>query len=318
MPEAYSSTDKKASAACSGEKLEVPNNPEAATALRQIAPRLLMKFEMDQAGGSHKARAARRVVRLGIARGLIIPGVSKVIEKTGGNFGLGLALACQEVGVPLELAMGLSFSPVRREHLRWLGVNLIGEDEMRRGKTPREVLEKRLSQAGASGRSYHYPDQFNNHDCVDAHELSTGAELVAQLADRPEVQRVHLVACAGTGAHLTGISRALRQAGYPLVVTLVEPEGCRTQEGVFVDHPLEGMSVGVKPPLLDWSLVHETVSVSPSDARDAQAWLARERGYWVGRTASACLAVGLRLAQRLPPGTSGVLIAYDHGGWYSP
>ncbi len=318
MPEAHRPSTQRTSGPRSGVGWEAPQGLNAATALRQIAPRLLMKFEMDQAGGSHKARAARRVIRLGIARGLIIPGVSTVIEKTGGNFGLGLALACREVDVTLELAMGLSFSPARREHLRWLGVSLIGESEMRLGKTPREVIEKQLSQAGDLGRSYYYPDQFNNRDCVDAHELDTGAELVAQLADWPQAQRVHLVACAGTGAHLTGISRALQKAGYPLEVTLVEPQGCRTREGVFLDHTLEGMSVGVKPPLLDWSLVSATASVSPSEARDAQAWLARERGYWVGRTTSACLAVGYRLAQRVPAGTAAVLMAYDHGGWYTP
>lgn len=289
-----------------------------ATALREIEPALLMKFEMDQAGGSHKARAARWVVRRALEQRLIVPGVSTVIEKTGGNFGLGLALACREAGVPVELAIGLSFSVARREYLRRLGVELVGEEDLRQGRTPREVLESRLARAGDLGRSYYYPDQFNNLACVEAHRQDTGAEIVAQLARRPPLEQVHLVACAGTGAHITGIGRALQQAGYGLEVTLVEPAGCRTREGVFIDHPLEGMSVGVKPPLLDWSLVTDTASVDAEGTRDAQAWLARERGYWVGRTSAACLAVARQLSNRQRPAVVTLVLAYDHGSWYGP
>ncbi len=286
------------------------------TALREIDPALLMKFEMEQAGGSHKARAARWVVRRAIESGLLVPGTSTVIEKTGGNFGLGLALACREAGIPVELAIGLSFSAARREYLRWLGVDLVGEAELRAGKTPREVLEGRLAGAASRGRTYYYPDQFNNPACVEAHTVGTGAELAAQLANRTGVRQVHLVACAGTGAHLTGISHALLRAGFPLTVTLVEPAGCRARDGLFIEHPLEGMAVGVKPPLLDWSLITQTASVDEAETRTAQAWLARERGHWVGRTSSACLAVGRRLAGRLDAGTATVVIAYDHGSWY--
>ena len=123
-----------------------------ATALRVIDPGLLMKFEMDQAGGSHKARAARHVVRRAVADGHIVPGHTTVIEKTGGNFGVGLQLACAALGVRVELAVGLSFSTGKRRYLEWIGCQLVGLEEMRQGATPREVLERRLAQAPAESR----------------------------------------------------------------------------------------------------------------------------------------------------------------------
>lgn len=287
-----------------------------ATPLREIEPGLLLKFEMDQAGGSHKVRAARRVVHQALAEGLIVPGVTTVIEKTGGNFGLGLALACREAEVSVELVIGLSFSEARRAHLRWLGVTLAGEDLLLQGATPRQVLEERLARADTLGRRYYYPDQFNNPACVEAHELDTGAEIVAQLHAHPAPRRVHLVACAGTGAHLTGIARAIRQAGFELHATLVEPAGCQSQTGLFIEHALEGMAVGVTPPLLDWSLVDEVVHVTAAETEATQKWLAQTRGFWVGRTSAACLAVARRSALGRTVGTAVLSLAYDQGAWY--
>lgn len=59
------------------------------TPLREIMQGVLMKFECDNPGGSHKVRAARRVIGQGVRAGHIVPGRTTVIEKTGGNFGFG-------------------------------------------------------------------------------------------------------------------------------------------------------------------------------------------------------------------------------------
>lgn len=277
---------------------------------------LLMKFEMDNAGASHKVRAARYVVQSALRRGDLVPGRTTVIEKTGGNFGLGLALACAEINVPVELAVGLSFSPLKRRYLQCVGATLIGVDRLQGGATPRDVLQWHLDHARSLGRSYFYPDQFNNADCVTAHEVDTGAELVAQLrAQWPQVTALRFVACAGTGAHLTGIGRALHGAGYATQVTLVEPAGCISREGIFVNHRLEGMAVGVKPPLLDWGLVDDCVAVEHEDVLATQRQLARVQGFLIGTTSAACLFVARGLLSGLPPHSKALTIAYDHGAW---
>ncbi len=216
----------------------------------------------------------------------------------------------------MELAVGLSFSPIKRRYLEWIGCSLVGIDELSRGAKPKEVLEWRLAHAEQLGRSYYYPDQFNNPRCVEAHEFDTGRELVAQLGRWPDIRQIRLVACAGTGAHLTGIARALRGANYLLDVTLVEPAGCDSREGTFVDHALEGMSVGVRPPLLDWSLVDQTRHVTVQEAQAARQWLASSQGFFVGPTSGAYLAIARQLACEVEASCRVVTLAYDHGAWY--
>ncbi len=287
------------------------------TPLREIEPGLLIKFEIDNPGSSHKVRAARRIVQCGVKAGHIVPGKTTVIEKTGGNFGFGLALACSEIGVPVELAVGLSFSPLKRRFLEFSGATLIGIDRLQAGATPREVVEWHLANATKLDKSYFYTDQFNNPGSIEAHEYETGREIVSQLKEFDHCRSISFVSCAGTGAHLTGITRALRLAGFIVDVTLVEPAGCDSRAGIFVDHRFEGMAVGVKPPLLDWSLVDPTKHVDHATMLATQQRFAARYGYFFGNTSAACISIASTLAARKPASHKVLTIAYDHGLWYT-
>ena len=293
------------------------DRPSEWTPLREIEPGLLIKFEIDNPGASHKVRAARHIVRVAMEAGHIVPRKTTVIEKTGGNFGLGLLLACSEIGVPVELAVGLSFSPLKRRLLEFSGATLIGIDQLQAGATPREVVEWHLSNATMLGKSYFYTDQFNNPGSIEAHEYQTGPEIVRQLKELNNIKSVSFVSCAGTGAHLTGIARALRRGGFNVDVTLVEPAGCDSRTGTFVDHRFEGMAVGVKPPLFDWGVVDHTEHVTQASMLATQQRFAATHGYFVGNTSAACISVASALANRMPASHKVLTIAYDHGLWYA-
>lgn len=289
----------------------------APTLLTELFPSLLTKFECNNPAASHKVRAARHIVRRGLESADIVPGRTTVIEKTGGNFGFGLALACAEVGVPVELAVGLGFSPIKRQCLEFFGAKLIGIEMLHEGLKPREVVEWHLANAHALGRSYFYTDQFSNIGSLEAHLRETGPEIVAQLCtDFPEVRRLTFIACAGTGASLTGVARSLQMAGYELDVVLVEPQGCDSRTGVFCDHPLEGMSVGVKPPFLDWSLIDSIEHVAFGEVVETQQMLSTTRGFFVGNTSAACLRIALQRCRALPVEHKVLAMIYDHGLWY--
>lgn len=286
------------------------------TRLSEIEPGILVKFECDNPAGSHKVRAARYIVQTAVRHGDIVRDQTTVIEKTGGNFGFGLIVACAEIGVSVELAVGLSFSPVKRRCLELFGAKLIGVDMLKDGSTPREVVEAHLANAGKTGKKYFYTDQFNNQGSLDAHEQETGPEIVSQLKVWPDIDSITFIACAGTGASLTGIARALRTAGYQTEVVLVEPEGCDSKAGVFVAHRLEGMAVGVKPPMLDWMLVKEVIRVDYETMANAQANFAMMHGYFIGNTSAVCIVAARALAGRASKAHKIFTIIYDHGLWY--
>ncbi|AWK88199.1 PLP-dependent cysteine synthase family protein [Azospirillum thermophilum] len=293
-----------------------PTAAPVATPLLELLPGVLVKLECNNPGGSHKVRAARHIVQRALDRGEIVPGVTTVIEKTGGNFGFGLAVACRDIGVPVELAVGLGFSPVKRRCLEMFGARLIGIPMLEAGATPREVVEWHLARGKELGRQYHYTDQFNNPASLAAHEFETGPEIAGQLAARDEVTSLTFVSCAGTGACLSGVARALRTAGYDVEVVLVEPAGCDSRNGVFVDHRLEGASVGVAPPMVDWSMVSHAAPVSAEEMAATQREFAARTGYFVGNSSAACLHVAQSLSHRATKTHKILAIIYDHGLWY--
>ena len=279
--------------------------------------RLYTKLEMNNPGGSHKFRAASHIVDQAVAAGEIVPGVTTVIEKTGGNFGFGLLAACHRYDVAVELAVGLGFSQTKRDLLECFGARLIGKEMLREGATPKEVVQHHLEHQQVLGRQYFYTDQFQNPLGIEAHRATTGKELAVQLRVQGAGERILFVGCAGTGASFTGVAQALRDSGLELYTVLVEPQGCDARAGLFVDHRCEGMAVGVSPPFLDWSLVGEIRRVALDDLLDTQRWLYLQTGLYMGNTAAATLAVARALHQ--DPAYrdwSIVTLAYDAGLWY--
>ncbi|GFM83068.1 pyridoxal-5'-phosphate-dependent protein [Pseudomonas cichorii] len=279
--------------------------------------RFFTKMEMNNPGGSHKYRAASVIIDAALRSGEIIPGVTTVIEKTGGNFGFGLVAACHKHGIPIELAIGLGFSQTKRNLLECFGAKLIGKEMLRDGLSPKEVVNFHLQNQQAMGKSYYYTDQFNNLVGVEAHRYQTAPELARQLEEAKSGKKLLFIGCAGTGASFTGITLGLKDHGFDVSTIMVDPQGCDSREGVFSDHRLEGMAVGVCPPFLDWSLVNRRFNVDHAEMLAAQRWFFMQNGAFVGNTAAACISVARQMmSQKDYADSTIVTIAYDAGLWY--
>lgn len=289
------------------------------TTMREISPGLLMKFELENPGGSHKWRAARHIVDCAVQRGDVVLGETTIIEKTGGNFGLGLVLACASYGLPIDLVVGPGFSAKKRGMLESYGATCVGDDMLKDGVSPPEVVDFLIDHQVENGKQYFFTNQHQNNDGTVAHELETGAEIVSQLSKIEGLEKVTFVSCAGTGAHMTGISKALDKAGLLDRAILVDPDGCNSREGVFIEHPLEGISVMV-PPLLDWTLVADRRTVTEQEMREVQLQFAKDAGFLIGNTSAACLKVSQDICREYAqdPTHKVLTIAYDHALWYLP
>lgn len=284
------------------------------TPLLSFGSNLFVKMEANNPAGSHKVRAARFIIESAIARKEIIVGETTVIEKTGGNFGFGLALVCAEYGIPVELAIGLSFSPIKRKMLSEIGVDVIGVEMLKSGKSPREVVEWHLSNQESLGKKYFYTDQFKNPDSLKAHETTTGPEISSQLKSL-NIDEITLVKCAGTGASLTGVTKSLIRDGFKVKVVLVEPHGCDSKRGIFVDHKMEGMSVGVTPPFIDWSLIDEINHVTYDEMSSSKLEFLKRYGYFIGNTSAACFHASKNIHKN-NSNENILMFVYDHGLWY--
>lgn len=289
--------------------------PTPLTPLRRAGNRLV-KLEALQPGGSHKARAARFILRRAIEQGALTPfGTRRILEKSGGNLGVGLAYEAARHGIGVDLAIGLSFSRIKRALCIEYGARMIGEDLLRQGFTPKEVIARMLAE---QPDTYCFTDQFSNEANLQAHLEETGPELAAQIeAQRAPGQPVILVKGAGTGASFQGIATRLRENFERVRCELVMPPDCDLAGERHWDHPLEGMAVGVRPPFLDARLVDAIRVVDAEAAREGQRAMAREMGFFPGMSSGANYAAACRVARGNPHALI-VTIAYDSGESYLP
>ncbi|WP_435639281.1 pyridoxal-phosphate dependent enzyme [Carnimonas bestiolae] len=151
-----------------------------------------------------------------------------------------------------------------------------------------------------------------------AHRQGTGQELALQRQQAGNMQRnVVLIAGAGTGASLMGITLALQDAHLHVTTLLVEPDGCDMQSSLFSEHRIEGISVGVPAPFLDWALIDEVQHVQLQEVLDTQRWCYAQTGLLIGNSSAANLAVAKRVkAAKRFKNLPIVTVAYDSALWY--
>ena len=99
------------------------------------------KLESLNPGGSHKARIALGMVRDAEARGILVPGSGQtIIEPSGGNTGIGLAIAGNILGYRVVLVIPDNYSPEKQKVLRLYGAEVVLYD---RFTQDREALADR-------------------------------------------------------------------------------------------------------------------------------------------------------------------------------
>lgn len=267
-----------------------------------------IKSERSNPGASIKDRIALSMVEDAERRGVLKPG-GTIIEPTSGNTGIGLAMVAAVKGYKLVLVMPDSMSVERRRLMLAYGATF--------DLTPREKGMKgaiaRAEELVAATPGAWMPQQFENPANVDVHARTTAQEI---LNDFPEGLDV-LITGVGTGGHLTGCAKVLKDKWPQLKVYGVEPVASPViSGGAPAPHPIQGIGAGFIPKNLDTSLLDGVIQVDAEPAREMARRCAREEGILVGISSGATLAA---IAQKLPelPANARVLgFNYDTGERY--
>lgn len=290
------------------------------TPLFQPSANIFFKLENVGVGGSHKSRSARWMIRRAIEKGDLTPFSDQtILEKTGGNLGVGLAVEAARYGFGLDLAVGLSFSPLKRRMLEFFGATLIGQDMMREGAQPVDVIDWHLKHAKQIDKRYFYVNQFENDANIEAHLLETGPELIGQITTATSIgaRRIVLVGGVGSGASLTGVGQALKQAFRNVEIVGVQPKGCDIVANQFVEHNLQGIAVGINPTTFDESIVDRFMWCPEESAHQARQEWAQRYGIFPGNTSGANIWAVNTLHQTLGY-EDAILVSfiYDNGEAY--
>jgi len=272
------------------------------------AANVWVKAERSNPGGSIKDRIALAMIEDAEQSGALRPG-GTIIEPTSGNTGVGLALVAAVKGYKLVLVMPESMSIERRRLMLAYGASF--------DLTPREKGMKgaiaRAQELVAQTPGAWMPQQFDNPANVAVHERTTAQEV---LADFPQGIDA-LVTGVGTGGHLSGVARVLKQKFPHTQVFAVEPSASPViSGGAPAPHPIQGIGAGFVPKNLDTALLDGIVTVEAETAREYARRAAREEGLLVGISSGATLAA---IAQKLPELRAGATVlgfVYDSGERY--
>jgi cysteine synthase A len=270
---------------------------------------LYLKLEYQNPGGSHKARIAHGMLLRAERRGDLTRGSGQtVLEPTGGNTGLGLAIACNIYGYKLVLVVPDNYSAEKQRLLRLYGATVILSDSSRGNNSHGELAQELVLK---------HPDwvllnQQRNPANPEIHRTTTAKEILSAFEDR----RVDFfIGGVGTGGHITGIGEVLKKAWPSIKIIVVQPDGNDFRTRSFSPHRIQGLAVGLVPDNFNQKIVDDYITVSLAEALAAVRKLIQTEGIGIGISTGANIAACLRIA-RDAPGARIFCLAYDQVGQY--
>lgn len=280
--------------------------------IRRVVPEgcatILAKAEFMNPGGSVKDRIARFLVECAEERGQLTPS-STILEVSSGNTGIAFAMVGAEKGYRVRIMLPRSASVERRKMIESFGAELELIDSVLHISDARKEAEERARR----DPSIFLPRQFENKDNPRAHEVTTGAEILAQAG--PDVDA--FVMGVGTGGTLMGVARALRRVNRKVRIVAVEPAESAVMSGEAPGcHGIQGLADGFIPEIVDLDAIDQVIAIRTDDAIAMAMRLSREEALFVGISAGANVLAASYVAQELGPEKKVVTILPDRGERY--
>lgn len=268
-----------------------------------------MKLERANPGGSIKDRIALAMIEDAERRGVLSKG-SIIVEPTSGNTGVGLAMVAAVKGYELILVMPESMSVERRRLMAAYGARL---ELTPREKGMKGAIERAQELVQENDNAW-MPMQFDNEANTQIHIETTAQEI---LEDFPEGLD-YIITGVGTGGHITGVAKVLKDRFPNLKIYAVEPAASAVLSGGAPGpHPLQGLGAGFVPKILDTTLLDGVVQVQQDESYDFARRAAREEGIFIGvSSGSALAAVNKKLQEEIPAGAKVLTFCYDTGERY--
>ena len=269
---------------------------------------MYVKIEAFNPMASVKDRLAWGIIQDARTKGTLKPGQT-VVEATSGNTGIALAMVCAALGHPFVATMAESFSIERRKLMRVLGAKVILTPAAERGSG----MVRRAAEL-AEKYGWFLARQFENEANPAYHRSTTGPEILKDFAGR---RLDYWITGWGTGGTLTGAGQMLKLARPDIKIIASEPETAAMLSGKpFTPHKIQGWTPDFIPAVLDRKVYDEIVPVGEVLARDTALALARNEGIFVGVSAGATLAAGLKVAERAKEGSVLLVMLPDTGERY--
>jgi len=279
---------------------------------------LFVKLEHLNPGGSIKDRIANYMIAAAEREGKLQPG-GLLVEATAGNTGVSLAQIALLKGYRVLLVLPDKMSQEKIDHLKAMGVEIkITRSDVSKGHPEYyQDMAQRLAQERDNAV---YINQFANPNNPKAHEETTAPEIWEQMN-----QQVDAIVCgAGTGGHITGISRFMQTVAPSVEMILADPAGSiltdyinkgelKTKEASWL---VEGIGEDYIPSTCDLSRVTQAFAVSDTDSFSTAHQLLKREGIFAGSSSGTVVCAALRYCRAQTRPKRVLTFIYDAGNKY--
>ncbi|MEO3814908.1 cysteine synthase family protein [Sphaerisporangium sp. B11E5] len=256
-----------------------------------------------------KLLPAQFVLRRAMEQGLLTERTT-VIETTSGTYGLGLAMVCRRLGLPLILVGDPAIESPLRRRLEDLGarVSIVSGQAVRTGGIQQARLD-RVERIRQRHPDSFIPGQYDNPMHINAY--GRVAELITESFPRLDA----LVCPVGSGSSSTGIAGFLRMVWPELILIGVDTTGSVLFGAPNGRRRLRGLGNGLLPQVLDHSLFDEVHWIPAKDAFATTRRLHTDHTLFMGPTSGASYHVARWWAER-NPGATVLAVMPDEGHRY--
>ena len=273
---------------------------------KQLHGNLYGKLEYLNPAGSIKDRVAKGMLLDALNKGKINLDTT-IIEATSGNTGIGLAAIGASLGLKVMIIMPETMTIERRKLIAIYGAKIILTD----GKLGIKGAIQKANELHQSIENSYIISQFDNPQNPLTHYQTTAVELEKQVNGPIDV----LIAGAGTGGTISGLSHYLKEKYPNIEVVAVEPKDSAVLSGQAPGkHKLAGIGPGFIAPNLDIDCIDRIITIDHEEAFQAVHEFAKSEGVLVGISSGAALVAAIKVMKDQKYENKNIVVILPDGG----
>jgi cystathionine beta-synthase len=276
-----------------------------------VSATVLAKLEYLNPGGSIKDRSALYMIEQAERDGTLKPG-GTIIDASSGNQGIATAMIGALKGYKVIIVIPEKSSKEKLHTIKAYGAEVVTCPTTISLQDPDSYHSKAVELHKQTPNSF-MPNQYFNLSNSEAHYRSLGPEIWKQT----EGQITHYFAAAGTGGHISGAGKFLKEQNpYIKVIACDSANSWHATNGNARPYQIEGIGIDFESPVLNKDFIDEIITVSDEPSISMLKTLASRYGLLVGPSSGALAARTLEYIKELPESAICVMVFGDSGRAY--